>query len=152
MSEHIGALRSEVAALRAEVVDKLGGQLRLERIETTRVIGSDLEALQHEIRRLASNQQDDPAHGRSAPVPDSALPRVDSSVAGAARWRIEQPADIVDVEVIEGGQLARRRGESSRAPLRRAVPVRPAGSGLVPADWVWQRRQARSVTAGSVVR
>ena len=45
MSDHIGALRTEVAALRAEVVDKLGGQFRLERIETTRVIGSDLEAL-----------------------------------------------------------------------------------------------------------
>src|ERR1700712_4594781 len=53
MTEQLGALRDEVAALRAEVVDKLGGQLRLERIETTRVIGSDLEALQHEIRRLA---------------------------------------------------------------------------------------------------
>lgn len=56
MSEQLGALREEVAALRAEVVDKLGGQLRLERIETTRLIGSDLEALQHEIRRLAGGQ------------------------------------------------------------------------------------------------
>ncbi|HJQ02860.1 MAG TPA: hypothetical protein VJ851_14790 [Jatrophihabitans sp.] len=107
MSEHIGALRSEVAALRAEVVDKLGGQLRLERIETTRLIGSDLEAIQHEIRRLASNQQDDPASSRAAQAQDSQLSRVDSSVAGAARWRLEQPAEIVDAEVIEGGQLAR---------------------------------------------
>jgi hypothetical protein len=107
MSEHIGTLRSEVAALRAEVVDKLGGQLRLERIETTRVIGSDLEALQHEIRRLASNQQDDLDPSRSRQPQASAPSRVDSSVAGAARWRIEQPADIVDAEVIEGGQPAR---------------------------------------------
>ena len=57
MNEQIGLLREEVAALRAEVVDKLGGQLRLERIETTRLIGSDLEALQHEIRRLAGSQE-----------------------------------------------------------------------------------------------
>ena len=56
--EQLSSLRAEVAALRAEVVDKLGGQLRLERIETTRVIGSDLEALQHEIRRLAAARPD----------------------------------------------------------------------------------------------
>jgi hypothetical protein len=54
LTEQLASLRDEVAALRAEVFDKLGGQLRLERIETTRVIGSDLEALQHEIRRLAA--------------------------------------------------------------------------------------------------
>jgi hypothetical protein len=107
MNEHIGTLRSEVAALRAEVVDKLGGQLRLERIETTRVIGSDLEALQHEIRRLASNQQDDLAPSRTRQPQGSAPSRVDSSVAGTARWLIEQPADIVDAEVVEGGQPAR---------------------------------------------
>jgi hypothetical protein len=67
MNEQIGLLREEVAALRAEVVDKLGGQLRLERIETTRLIGSDLEALQHEIRRLVGQEGiGDPAHSLSA--------------------------------------------------------------------------------------
>lgn len=57
MSDQLGFLRSEVAALRAEVADKLGGQLRLERIETTRVIGSDLDALQHQIRRLSTGTE-----------------------------------------------------------------------------------------------
>lgn len=57
LSDQLGALRGEVAALRAEVADKLGGQLRLERIETTRVIGSDLDALQHQIRRLSTNAE-----------------------------------------------------------------------------------------------
>ena len=47
-----GGLRAEVAALRNELVEKVGGQLRLERIETTRLIGSDLEALQQELRQL----------------------------------------------------------------------------------------------------
>lgn len=102
MNDHIGALRTEVAALRAEVVDKLGAQFRLERIETTRVIGSDLEALQHEIRRLASGHNDEPRPGR--PAPDGSRSQVDNAGAGTARWPTEQPADIVDAEVIEAGQ------------------------------------------------
>lgn len=70
MNEQIGLLRDEVAALRAEVVDKLGGQLRLERIETTRLIGSDLEALQHEIRRLVGQDGvSDSGHSLSAAPP-----------------------------------------------------------------------------------
>jgi hypothetical protein len=48
----VAGLRAEVAALRSDLVEKVGGQLRLERIETTRLIGSDLEALQHELRQL----------------------------------------------------------------------------------------------------
>jgi hypothetical protein len=50
--DELSGLRNEVAVLRSEVVDKVGGQLRLERIETTRVIGSDIEALQNEVRQL----------------------------------------------------------------------------------------------------
>ena len=50
--DELSSLRQEVAVLRSEVVDKVGGQLRLERIETTRVIGSDIEALQQEVRQL----------------------------------------------------------------------------------------------------
>ena len=53
LREELGALRTDVAALRADLVEKVHGQLQLERIETTRVIGSDLEALQKEVRRLA---------------------------------------------------------------------------------------------------
>lgn len=53
-------LRSEVAALRSEILEKVGGQIRLERIETTRMIGSDIEALQHEVRQLkVANRGDD---------------------------------------------------------------------------------------------
>jgi hypothetical protein len=52
VSREMAGLRSEVTALRNELVEQVGGQLRLERIETTRLIGSDLEALQHEVRQL----------------------------------------------------------------------------------------------------
>lgn len=48
----VAGLRAEVNALRNDLVEKVGGQLRLERIETTRLIGSDLEALQSELRKL----------------------------------------------------------------------------------------------------
>jgi hypothetical protein len=51
------ALRQEIAGLRAEILEHVGGQLRLERIETTRLIGSDVQALQREVRRLASVRQ-----------------------------------------------------------------------------------------------
>ena len=48
----LAALRGEVAALRNDLLEKVGGQIRLERIETTRLIGSDIEALQQEVQQL----------------------------------------------------------------------------------------------------
>src|SRR6266516_1384812 len=38
LGPELASLRSDIAALRSELVEKVGGQLRLERIETTRVI------------------------------------------------------------------------------------------------------------------
>jgi hypothetical protein len=60
LAQHIGELRDEIAALRTEVVEKVNGQLWLERVETTRVIASDLEALQSELRRIAARDRDAP--------------------------------------------------------------------------------------------
>ncbi len=51
-AREVASLRAEVNALRSDLVEKVGGQLRLERIETTRLIGSDLEAVQSELRKL----------------------------------------------------------------------------------------------------
>ena len=51
-AQEVASLRAEVNALRSDLVEKVGGQLRLERIETTRLIGSDLEAVQSELRKL----------------------------------------------------------------------------------------------------
>jgi len=136
MNDHIGALRTEVAALRAEVVDKLGGQLRLERIETTRVIGSDLEALQHEIRRLAAaNQQ-----GLAAPV------------RAAATSTPARPAgEIVDAELVEFpppvGELPDEQSVAERRAGRRRAPEPE------PSDLRYQgRRRADGDSAGRFAR
>ena len=77
LGDQIGVLREEISSLRAEVVDKLGGQLRLERIETTRVIASDLEALQNEIKRLGSAKIVPPA--AQLPVPPPPVPPAQSA-------------------------------------------------------------------------
>jgi hypothetical protein len=52
LAREMAFLRGELASLRTELLDKVGGQITLERIETTRIIGSDLEALQAEVRQL----------------------------------------------------------------------------------------------------
>jgi hypothetical protein len=60
LGSELADLRSEVSALRNEILEKVGGQIRLERIETTRMVGSNIEALKREVRQLkVANQQDD---------------------------------------------------------------------------------------------
>ncbi len=59
MGRELAEMRAEIAQLRSELLEKVGGQLRLERIETTRLIGSDLEALQDEVRKLKFAKQPD---------------------------------------------------------------------------------------------
>ena len=52
LREDVESLRDEIQRLRGEVIDRLDGELRMERIETTRLIGGSLRALQDEARRL----------------------------------------------------------------------------------------------------
>ena len=52
LAEDVAALRDEVGRMRGEMMDRLDGELRMERIETTRLIGGSLRALQDEARRL----------------------------------------------------------------------------------------------------
>ena len=150
MNEQIGLLRDEVAALRAEVVDKLGGQLRLERIETTRLIGSDLEALQHEIRRLARTEGNSAGLGAAPSQLTGGRPaatgRPDAGHAGYAAvpagWRQDTGhAEIVDAELIESGQW-----HGGRAG---AEPVRPAAAWSEPT--VVRAEPAAGPTAPAVV-
>jgi hypothetical protein len=61
VGDQLGKLRDDVATLRSDLVDQVGGKIRLERIETTRVIGSDIEALQNEVRQLAGVRPAEPA-------------------------------------------------------------------------------------------
>jgi hypothetical protein len=55
LRDELSELKTEVAGLRSDLSEKINGQLLLERIETTRVFGSDLEALQAEVRRLSGS-------------------------------------------------------------------------------------------------
>ncbi len=52
LAEDVAALRDEVGRMRGEMMDRLDGELRMERIETTRLVGGSLRALQDEARRL----------------------------------------------------------------------------------------------------
>ncbi len=81
LGPELANLRADVAALRGEILETVGGQIRLERIETTRMIGSDLEALQHELRQL---------RGDAAPVPDRFMDRPEPRGLANRLW--EQPA------------------------------------------------------------
>jgi hypothetical protein len=75
MAREVSTLREEVGQLRIELLDKVGGQLQLERIETTRVIGSDIEALQREINQLKGARLfDDPT--QTPPITRVATSRV----------------------------------------------------------------------------
>ena len=52
LSEDVAALRDEIGRMRGEMMDRLDGELRMERIETTRLVGGSLRALQDQARRL----------------------------------------------------------------------------------------------------
>jgi hypothetical protein len=139
LAEQLGSLREEVAALRAEVFDKLGGQLRLERIETTRVIGSDLEALQHEIRRLAAASQE----GIAAPAqPVRTRP---------AQEFPPRPAEIVDAELVEFPPPAAELPDARTLAEERAGRRRAPDSGQGEARYQGRRR-ADSDPAGRFVQ
>ena len=137
MSEQLGALREEVAALRAEVLDNLGGQLRLERIET-RVTGPDLEALQHQLHRLGGSQHSLAATTAAAAVRVHATAQTHEAALPAPEAAPAVTAGIVDVEPVEPAQalthavgfapqvslqqLVERFGGAERRPGRRRAP------------------------------
>ncbi|HEY7010748.1 MAG TPA: hypothetical protein VH395_17485 [Jatrophihabitantaceae bacterium] len=109
----LAGLRAEVAALRNDLVEKVGGQLHLERVETTRLIGSDLEALQQELRQLREIGGAAAVQARAAeqppaadihdaeivvervnpPKPHPPAPAEPASVPAAASFSAAEPAD-----------------------------------------------------------
>lgn len=103
LGAELAALRHEVSALRSDVVENVGGRLRLERIETTRVIGSDIEALQREVNQLKRSQVGDEYEpARTAP----------------------SAAITVDAEVVEQSRPAPQRPVSDRELTAQIPPVR----------------------------
>jgi len=70
LAEDVAALREEVGRMRGEMIDRLDGELRMERIETTRLIGGSLRALQDEARRLGIGMPVPPELAADYPPPD----------------------------------------------------------------------------------
>jgi hypothetical protein len=110
VSREMSFLRGELASLRNELLDKVGGQIALERIETTRIIGSDLEALQEEVRQLRERAL------LTQQVENSRL-----ADASRAQLRPTPRGDVVDAQLvddvpeIETGYRGRRRRDDSAA-------------------------------------
>jgi len=128
MNAEVAALRTELAELRTELLDKVGGQIALERIETTRIIGSDLEALQREVRELrqgaTGEEPDADTDGPKSLFGRRAVPR-----ARPAARPAPARAEIVEAEVVEvddAGYRGRRRrsedGPDAAATVGRDTP------------------------------
>lgn len=131
LAPEIANLRSDVAALRGEILDTVGGQIRLERIETTRMIGSDLEALQRELRQLRTGPATDvpePVEVReaitAAAVPPPATPAPPLAAAASAPPLAETsaapPAETPTAEPVETAV-----GVAPADTRTAAVPVDP---------------------------
>jgi hypothetical protein len=131
VSREMAGLRSEVTALRNELVEKVGGQLHLERIETTRLIGSDLEALQHEVRQLrrTAGLEADPTramritHTLEAP-PDTAEDVHDAEIVVE---RVHPPSEQVPVSepdtIGQPAAAAEPEPEQQPEPAQRPEPT-----------------------------
>ncbi|MBE7187048.1 cell envelope integrity protein TolA [Jatrophihabitans endophyticus] len=131
VNREVGDLRREVASLRQELVEKVGGELRLERIETTRLIGSDLEALQHEVRALKSARDLSGVNGArsvDAPPIPVAAERVDpparstpDPAAAARAIEAQAAAERQRAEAARAEQAARDRAAYEKASRERAA-------------------------------
>ncbi|MEO8888339.1 MAG: DUF6779 domain-containing protein [Jatrophihabitantaceae bacterium] len=91
MAREVSSLREEVSSLRTELLDKVGGQLRLERIETTRVIGSDIEAIKREVNQLKGARLFGEPGPSSAPVTRITSSRVlETETTGSGTERVSE--------------------------------------------------------------
>lgn len=116
MTREVASLRSEIAQLRQDLLEKVGGQLRLERIETTRLIGSDLEALQHEVRQLKQ--------ASTTGSLEIALGRLAGADLNKSHSVVE--ADVHTVERVDAAVRPVQRAEAvaPEPPAQRPVEVR----------------------------
>jgi hypothetical protein len=129
LSEQVGSLREEVAALRSDVVDNLGGRLRLERVETTRFVASDIEALQNEIRMLQGSKESLAASSGAVGEADLVEPVwsvVDAAESTAAAQSVGGPAQSETTS-----QPRARAASSDRDPFAGLPRLSPIPSELV---------------------
>jgi hypothetical protein len=141
VADEVSALRDEVSQLRGELVEKVGGQLRLERVETTRVIGSNIEALQHELRRLTVTRDDlatgtptssiehlrpEPAPVPFQPVPVVQVPVVQAPVVQAPLVQapvVQTPAPTLGSDPFAGLPRLSRFEDDAASDETREIPA-----------------------------
>jgi hypothetical protein len=119
MAVQMERMHEDIAALRNEIIEKVGGDLRMERIETTRIFGSDIEALQREIEALKGQ--------RVVDAPGAWTVEVVEVVESEPAVRVieQEPATPAAVGVV-GGMAARTVDERPAAPLEPAPVVQAA--------------------------
>jgi hypothetical protein len=137
VNREMSALRAEVASLRGELLEKVGGQLRLERIETTRVIGSDLEALQEEVRKLksVSDAESDAefTHVMRGRAPEP--PPIRPVVLPAQVRPVSRHTDQVETDVQPAVQPEVQRAEPEvPSPAEMTAPINTASINAAAAD------------------
>ena len=137
LAEDVAALRDEVGRMHGEMIDRLDGELRMERIETTRLIGDSLRALQDEARRVGIGRPgpaEYPAADLDYPAPRAA-PAGDFQ-GGTRRRRSSTARPAVNAST--GGPPAhrtRRTGPGPGLPAGRRTGTGcgvPAGPGPAP--------------------
>jgi hypothetical protein len=133
MTSELARMRDEIIALRHELVEKFHGDLRMERIETTRVFGSDIEALQQEINQLkAARGAMEASRWYTEPV------RTEPARTVAARAEAAPPgsAPVVEAQVVEAGMAAETVPAEVEAGIAaRTVDERPIPAARPLQDW-----------------
>ena len=128
VAREMAFLRGELASLRNELLDKVGGQIALERIETTRIIGSDLEALQAEVRQLRERALLGATAAETARIIETTT-RTDERLRTVAR-PAPRREDVVDAEVVDDETQAETSDRGRRR--RDDTPASPEGDDDAP--------------------
>lgn len=132
LRDELTELRGEVAGLRTDLLDKMNGQLRLERVETTRVISSDIDELQHEVRRLAVAHSGASGFGGGQAFPPATL--VESSPVSPAQSQSHASGPLP--YVFGAPQVAQALPAAPRPVASPAPAPRPSIAAARPASTV----------------
>lgn len=128
LGRELADLRAEVAQLRRELVETVGGHLRLERTETTRLIGADLLAVQDELRRLREGGGVDLVGTATVTVPSSPAPEA-ATVAPAGQPDDTGPASVQSLAGDDDESRGRRYRHSEDDDVLARILAREARAG-----------------------
>jgi hypothetical protein len=118
----VAGLRRDVADLRSDVLDAVDGRLRMERVEITRIIGSNVAASPQGERVLAN----------VTPLPDLPTAAVPAeSVSGAASWG---PIEAEPTAVASASSPVHPTTANGYVGRRRDAGVKDVRGGDVPVE------------------